>query len=161
MHEKDKNVRKDILPPRTCLVKPFSAPSWRSWCYFFRFFSKRQKKFQAAFLMTFLRDGTTLLCSVRVRRRGFAFAEAIPPAAKKVRPHRCSVKGASWGTTPLPLELSPIYPLFIPKSFTDTRFIPSPVRRKTWRKCTFRHIVFRGERSCHLGQAPKNVYAQK
>ena len=30
------------------------------------------------------------------------------------------------GTTPLPLELSPIYPLFIPKSFTDTPLYPQP-----------------------------------
>ena len=33
-------------------------------------------------------------------------------------------EGASWGTTPLLLELSPIYPLFIPKSFTDTPLYP-------------------------------------
>lgn len=162
MHEKDKNVRKDILPPRTCLVKPFSAPSWRSWCYFFRFFSKRQKKFQAAFWLTFLRDGTDdalilLLCVTQGNR----LRRGDSPCSEKVKPHRCSVKGLHWGQPHCHWS----YPQFIhfssPNHSQIHHFIPSPVRRKKRRKGTFRHIVLRGERSCHLGQAPKNVYAQK
>ena len=46
-------------------------------------------------------------------------------------------EGASLGTTPLPLELSPIYPLFIPKSFTDTPLYPQPRPTKNAAK---RHV---------------------
>ena len=93
--------------------------------------------------------------------QGFRLRRGDSPCSEKVKPHRCSVKGLHWGQPHCHWS----YPQFIhfssPNHSQIHHFIPSPVRRKTRRKGTFRHIVLRGERSCHLGQAPKNVYAQK
>lgn len=56
----------------------------------------------------------------------FMCGAGVFPCNEKVKPHECSLKGFKGGQSNAPLNLSPIYPLFIPKSFTDTPLYPQP-----------------------------------
>ena len=93
---------------------------------FFPISQQTAKKVSSSFLIDLSARWYDTFVQCSRAAQGFRLRRGDSPCNEKVKPHRCSVKGLHGGTTPLPLELSPIYPLFIHKSFTDTPLYPQP-----------------------------------
>ena len=75
----------------------------------------------------------------------FACGVGVSLCNAKVKLHRCSVKGLQGGQSNAPLNLSPIYPLFIPKPSTRHRLYPQPPLTKNAAKMHFSaHCLPRG-----------------
>ena len=95
-------------------------------CAIFSDFSQTAKKVSSSFLIDLSARWYDTFVQCSRAAQGFRLRRGDSPCNEKVKPHRCSVKGLHGGQPPLLLELSPIYPLFIPKSFTDTPLYPQP-----------------------------------